>query len=358
MPSEQPVPRFFLALMAAATLLLAMTIYPIARELFLAAVLAGVLWRPQVWLAQRLRGRRAIAAGALTLLTAAILVGPFATLVAVVIQEGGDALRFAAKTATSPELASLVARLPDGPRDLINDAIARIPTDLGEAAGLVGVDRGRAVATAGANVALHGVFMLIALFSFLTSGDQLVSWIDSASPLAPGQTRALLAEFKKVSFAVIVSTLATAAVQASAALVGYLIAGVPNPIFFTVMTFLFAFVPAIGAGAVCLLAAGLLLITGHMYMAIFLAAWGIFVVGLADNVVKPLLIKRGMDLHGTVVFFALIGGIASFGAIGLLLGPLVVAFFLALVRMYHEDYSPDRRRVPDVPGHRSTTPES
>jgi predicted PurR-regulated permease PerM len=70
-------------------------------------------------------------------------------------------------------------------------------------------------------------------------------------------------------------------------------------------------------------------------------------------VVKPLLIKRGMNLHGTVVFFALIGGIATFGAIGLLLGPLIVALFLSLIRMYHEDYSPDLGRVPEVPGHRA-----
>jgi predicted PurR-regulated permease PerM len=94
---------------------------------------------------------------------------------------------------------------------------------------------------------------------------------------------------------------------------------------------------------VCVLAAGLLFLTGHPYMALFLAVWGIVVVGLADNVVRPLLIKRGMGLHGTVVFFALIGGIAAFGAIGILLGPLIVAFFLALVRMYHDDFAPERR---------------
>jgi predicted PurR-regulated permease PerM len=192
---------------------------------------------------------------------------------------------------------------------------------------------------------------LIALFSLLTAGDDLVTWLDSAAPLARGQTRALLAEFRTVSFAVIVSTLITAAVQALAALVGYLVAQVPNPIFFTMTTFLFAFVPAIGAGVVCLIAAALLLVTGHPLLAIFLAVWGVVVVGLADNLVKPLLIKRGMNLHGTVVFFALVGGIAAFGAIGLLLGPLAVAFFLAIIRMYHADFSPEDRRIPEVPGH-------
>jgi predicted PurR-regulated permease PerM len=73
-------------------------------------------------------------------------------------------------------------------------------------------------------------------------------------------------------------------------------------------------------------------------MAGFLAAWGIVVVGLVDNVAKPFLIKGDVEMHGAVVFFALIGGIAAFGMVGLLLGPLAVAMLLALLRMYRRDY--------------------
>ena len=65
---------------------------------------------------------------------------------------------------------------------------------------------------------------------------------------------------------------------------------------------------------------------------IFLVAWGILVVGLIDNVVKPLFIKGGVEMHGAVVFFALLGGLAAFGPVGLVAGPLVVAFFVAVSR--------------------------
>jgi predicted PurR-regulated permease PerM len=108
------------------------------------------------------------------------------------------------------------------------------------------------------------------------------------------------------------------------------IARVPAPIFFGAVTFLFAFIPAIGAAVVSLVAALLLYVTGHPYMAIFLCAWGLVVVGLVDTVVKPLLIRRGMEIHGAIVFFAFIGGLATFGGIGLLVGPLAVSMFLAL----------------------------
>ena len=141
-----------------------------------------------------------------------------------------------------------------------------------------------------------------------------------------------------MSFTVIVSTVATAGVQALAALIGYLIARVPHPLFFAGVTFFVAFIPAIGAAVVCLAAAGLLVLMGHPYMALFLAIWAMAVVGLVDNIVKPYLIKAGMQMRGGVVFFALLGGIGAFGPLGLLIGPLVVALLLALIRIYDRDF--------------------
>jgi predicted PurR-regulated permease PerM len=130
----------------------------------------------------------------------------------------------------------------------------------------------------------------------------------------------------------------TAAVQSAAALVGYLIAGVPVPIFFTALTFVIAFIPALGGAIVCQFAALLLLATGHTYSALFLALWGAIVVGLVDNLVKPYLIKSEINLPGAVVFFALIGGLVAFGGVGLLLGPIAAALFAIAVRMYRRDY--------------------
>jgi predicted PurR-regulated permease PerM len=157
--------------------------------------------------------------------------------------------------------------------------------------------------------------------------------------LRKGQTRELMSEFRKVSYAVLVSTVVTAAVQAAAAFVGYLIASVPYALFFTGVTFFFAMIPVVGAAVIVLFAAFILLVTGHPGMAAFLAAWGILVVGLVDNVVKPWLIKGDIEMHGAVVFFALIGGIAAFGMIGLLVGPLAVALFLAILRIWRRDFS-------------------
>jgi predicted PurR-regulated permease PerM len=94
----------------------------------------------------------------------------------------------------------------------------------------------------------------------------------------------------------------------------------------------------VGAGGMALVAAIITWANGHPFYALFLAVWGVAVVGLADNIVKPILVQRGLSMHGGVVFFALVGGFAAFGTVGLLAGPLVVTFFLALVRIHARDY--------------------
>jgi predicted PurR-regulated permease PerM len=188
---------------------------------------------------------------------------------------------------------------------------------------------------------------VIALFFFLSRGEECLDWLDHASPLKRGQTRELLHEFKTVSYSVIVSTFLTAGVQAAAAFAGYLIAHVPNAPFFAAVTFICALIPAVGATVVCIAAAALLLAQGHTSSAIFLSVWGVVVVGIVDNVIKPYLIKGRVALNGAVIFFSLLGGIGAFGPIGLLIGPLSVALFLALLRMYHRDFS-GKGELPDT----------
>jgi predicted PurR-regulated permease PerM len=155
---------------------------------------------------------------------------------------------------------------------------------------------------------------------------------------------------------VLASLFLTALVQGAAATAGYLIAGVPNPIFFGLLTFLAAFIPSVGTTIVALPLAGLVLALGHPWSALFLASWALLVVGLIDNVVKPLLIKEGVRLDGAVLFFALIGGLALFGAVGLLVGPLAVASFVAVVSRRPTSGEPTPSPAPERAGASAATP--
>lgn len=349
MTSEKSARRFFLVLMITTTALLCAVVLPLATALFLAIALAAVLWPVQLRLARALGKRPSLSAGILAASVVLLLIGPLVAFSAFAIKEGTEGWAFVSKTVRSEGVAGLIDRMPGPLQRLGQAALKRMPQDAGALNDTireqVTAQGGRAAEAVGAAVAATSSFvfqstmMLIALFFLLVHGDELVHWLDDLSPLRPGQTKELLTDFKKVSYAVIVSTAVTAFVQAVAALVGYYIARVPHPIFFGGVTFFVALIPAIGAAAVCIVAALLLFVTGHPYMAIFLAAWGIIVVGLVDNIVKPLLIRGGVQMHGAVVFFALIGGLATFGGIGLLVGPLVVALFLSLVRIYRRDFA-------------------
>lgn len=348
MATAQGSRRVFLGLICLSIALVVLVFSPFFEAFFLAAVLAGAFQGLQTWLTRRLWQRGGLAAGLICLGTVLALLAPLAALTTFIVSEIIEGVDFISTTVQQKGLEGLLIYVP-GP---FRGSAARVLEFIqAESAGLWQTvqeqltSRGATAAqTVGGVVAATGsvvfqtVIMLIALYFFLVDGQRLVSWLESVSPLQRGQMTELLTEFRRVTRSVLVSSVATAGVQALAALVGYLVTGVPVPIFFASITFFCALIPAVGAAVVCVAAALLLLATGHPVAAIILAGWGIVVVGLSDNVIKPLLVKRGLHMHGAIIFFALLGGLSVFGPIGLLLGPLSVAFFLAVLRIYERDY--------------------
>ena len=323
--------------------LLILIIEPFAAALFIAAVMAGAINPWYERLAAQLRGRRQIAAGLTTTAILLVVVLPLATVSVVLAKEISDGATYVRTTLRSEGVQGLVNDLPRPLRALAEKIVTQLPQGQGDLQDLSKQQGGRAAAAVGGvlsatwAVLIQLLMMLIAFFFFLVDGPQLVDWFEDVMPLGRGQTRRLLGEFRRVSVAVIVSSVATAAIQAAVALVGYLIARVPNPFFFAIVTLIVALVPAVGAGSVVLASAAIMYLGGHSYSALFLVLWGILAVGLIDNVVKPYLIRGGIELHGAVVFFALLGGLAYFGPVGLIAGPLVVSFFLAVIRMWDRD---------------------
>jgi predicted PurR-regulated permease PerM len=362
MATQQGSRRIFIGLIVISIALVLLVISPFFEALFLAAVLAGAFHGLHSWLTRHLKGRGGLAAGLITLGFVVALLAPIAGLTAFIVSKVIEGVNFINTLVQQQGLEGLLTYVPGPLHDSAARMLERLQTG---SAGLwqtvqeqLSSQGATAAQTVGGVVAATGslvfqaALMLIAFYFLLVDGGRLVLWLESVSPLKRGQTTELLAEFRSVTRSVLVSSIATAGVQAVAALVGYLITRVPVPIFFAAVTFFFALIPAIGAATVCLAAALVLLATGHPVGAIFLAAWGIVVVGLSDNVVKPLLAKRGMNMHGVIVFFSLLGGLAVFGPIGLLLGPLIVSFFLAVLRIYERDYGRPTAR----PGDPATPP--
>jgi predicted PurR-regulated permease PerM len=343
--SAQAARWTLLVLTVIAVVLMALIVRPFAAALFVAAVMAGAAYPWYASLTSKLRGRRQIAAGLMTLAVVLVVVLPVTLISVTVVNEGRNGVAYVRNTLRSEGVEGLVNDLPGPLQSLARRLLDEVPADSGDLQDLAQNQGGRAAAAVGGvlgatwRAIFQIVMMLIAFFFLLVDGPELVDWLADVMPLRREQTLRLMTDFRRVSVAVIVSSVATAAIQATMALVGYLIARVPNPAFFFIVTFFVGLIPAVGAAAAVLAAAGLLFISGHSGWALFLVIWGIGPVGLIDNVVKPYLIRGGLELHGAVVFFALLGGIAYFGAVGLIAGPLIISFFLAVVRMWNRDES-------------------
>ncbi len=337
--------RLLVFLLLAALALAVVIVRPFWQAFFVAAVLAAGLRSPMEWLARKLRGRRSLAAAVLTLAVLFVVVLPVAGLGAIVVQQVLAGVTWLSETVRSEGVWGLLERLPGPVQDATREVLEAVPQPQKELQRLAGAQGGQAAAAVGGVLAATGtvvfqtVMMLIAFFFFLVDGRRLVDWIDARVPMHPGQFRALVDDFRQTSVSVLVATLGTAAIQTATAVVGYLIARAPNLLFLTLATFILALIPAVGGAVMVVAVALLLLATGHPVAGTFLAIWGAAVVSLSDNVARPYLLKGGMELHGGLVFFALLGGLAVFGGVGLIVGPLILTFLVTALKLYRREFA-------------------
>jgi predicted PurR-regulated permease PerM len=183
------------------------------------------------------------------------------------------------------------------------------------------------------NVFSFGV-MLLTLFVFYVNGAELVSASRQlANLLFPRAPELFIDRIGESVRAVVFGLLGTAIAQGLLSALGMAIAGVPSPLALGAATTVLSFVPG-GAAAVSVLAAIWLGIHDRIGAALGLAAWGILVVGSTDNVLRPLLISGRGKLPFLLIFFGVLGGLASFGLIGLFVGPVILSVVFALVREY------------------------
>lgn len=191
---------------------------------------------------------------------------------------------------------------------------------------------------AGTEFVVDIFLMVVAMYYFFYDGRRLVAEVGRLMPIENRYFHAFTKEFKDVAYAIMYGNSLTALVQGAIGLVGLYIAGVPHaPVWGLAMT-LMAMIP-IGGTALVWAPIGMALIaSGRFSEGVFLLGWGTFLVSTIDNVVRPALCGARMQLHPLLVFLSMFGGIAVFGMMGLLVGPLIASIFMAMVRIYRRDF--------------------
>lgn len=325
-------------LIGVVTLLIGAVAWPLWRPLLVAAVLAGVLSPAYEATVRRLGGRRSLVAGLFTAATVGLILIPLALLAMIAVREAIEAFGVVRTTIASEGIEGLIAKAPDSIEGFLRRLEGIFPSQIDRAQAQFAASGRWALGAVSGALAVLGKFglqlamMLIAYFFLLRDGRALIDWLAHATPLPADRIRAALREFRTISRSVVGANFITGAVQAGVATIGFFIARAPSPIFFGLLTLMASLIPSVGTALVTLPVAGLVLLLGHPWAALFLAIWALVAVGLIDNLLRPLLIRGGVQIHGALIFFALIGAMSAFGAVGLFLGPLALAAFLAAVR--------------------------
>lgn len=302
------------ALLAACGVLLAPLLPAVMLAIWLAALTRGVHER----IARALGGRVRVA-GAITVTAVVFVLVPF---VVVVTSLAADAYDLVLQLARSPRgkevLEQLVARngSPDTSSDLWDVLMSQ------QARAWVVLQQVAGTAT---RVVIDLVVIIAGAYTILVDGSRAYAWFEAHAPMSPRLLGRLRDAFVETGRGLFLGIGGAGLLQAIVATIAYLALGVPSAIELGVLTFCFSIIPAVGTALVWAPVAAGLALTGRPGAAAILAVCGVAVIGTVDNLVRPMLARRGhLQLPTYVVLVSMFAGVEVLGAWGLLVAPLVV----------------------------------
>jgi predicted PurR-regulated permease PerM len=178
--------------------------------------------------------------------------------------------------------------------------------------------------------------MIFAMFYFFRDADQIIHSVRSILPFDAEHRDLLMTQTRDLIAASVTTSLILAAIQGAIGGIGFVLAGLPTPLFWGVAMAFFSLVPVVGSGLIFVPAALWLGFTGHWGRALLLLAICAGVSAIVDNILRPLLLGGRTELSALVIFISVVGGVAMFGMLGLVLGPILVATAAGVLAVYME----------------------
>ena len=199
-------------------------------------------------------------------------------------------------------------------------------------------------------LALNLTIAFFGLYFLLLRPQQTWEMVRPYIPFSHQNTERLRQRFRDVTNSTLVGTLLIAMVQGALVALAFAVVGLSNAVFWGAVTAIFAILPLVGSGLVWAPGAASLALDGRYPAAIGMVVWGVVVVGMVDNVLRPIVYRRWAQIHPLVTLVGAIGGVRYFGVLGILIGPLGLSYFFELIRMYREEYvEPEGQRAPASP---------
>lgn len=324
---------FFWVLFAVAGVLAYFIFAPYVATLFMGLVLAIVLQRPYQYVLSRLDGRTTLAALTTTLLTFVLVLIPVFLISSLLAGEVVSAYNLLTQSG-SGTLSSITHWVNSLIQPIVGTSFEINLTSLVEvvlqfiSANVNGLFMGVA------SMLFDAMLMLVALFFFLRDGGKLKKFAEDWSPLPVGCDEDILDKMSNAVTTVVKGTLAVAVVQGALTGIGLMLFGVPGALLWGVVATFVAILPMFGTALIFVPAALFLLFSGSIFAGIGMLLWGVVLVSNIDNVLRSIFLKKKLGLHPLIVFLSVLGGLAFFGPVGFIAGPVVVSLFFVLLELY------------------------
>ncbi|MCB1665086.1 MAG: AI-2E family transporter [Pseudomonadales bacterium] len=340
--------RSFLILLGIVSLLFAVVLRPFWSAIFWATVLAVIFSPLQHRLLPRLGHRPTLSALCTLLVCSVIVVIPVLALLSAFIEEGANLYDMIQARELRPReyIDQIVNSIPFLPGFMARtgldvDSLRSVLSDSATGIGEIVAQQALSIGRNTVNFTVKLALMLYLAFFLLRDGDTLVTYMKAAVPLSEHRKLLLFEKFVEVTRATIKGNLLVAIVQGALGGIIFWLLDIPAPVLWAVVMAFLSLIPAVGAAIVWLPVALYLYATGDWGQASILVAYGALIIGLADNVLRPILVGRDTKLPDYVVLFSTMGGIALIGINGFVIGPLIAAVFLAFWDIFIRDITPD-----------------
>lgn len=356
---------FFYAVLAAALAAFIYTLWEFLADVVLGLLGAGMARPLYLRLLEDVKGRRMVAASAVTALVAVAVAFPLLWLVTSLAQQASSFYTLVQEALISKSFQQALhgkGWLGRKARDVYEAFGARYTPDamrtaLGEAAGTIAsflTTQLNVVVTSVFLAVYHFVLMLVVLFYGLVDGPTIKRRAFELSPLPDEEEELIVQKFKDVGIAIMFGSGAASVLQGTLGGIAMWLAGIPSPLFWGVIVSIFAFLPLVGTNIVIVPATVYLLMNERWAAGIAFFLFTNVQGLLIDNFLTPRLVGGRMRMHNLLIFLALIGGISTFGMGGLVYGPLLAALVLTLLDLYERVY---RQRMLGTPRRSLMPPE-
>lgn len=335
--------RTFLILLVIVSLAFGWLLLPYYGSIFWSAVLAVSFMPLHRRLLIHLKGRPNLAALLGVLLCLVLVILPVTLLAGSLLQEGSNLYNRieSGELNLGAYFAQILSALPPSVHSALEQFGLADTFSIKEKVSAGALQGSKFIASQAVNIGQNTFqflislgIMLYLLFFLLRDGPKLARTIFNVIPLSSEHKLLLVDKFVTVVRATLKGNIVVAATQGALGGFIFWILGIEGALLWGTIMALLSLLPAVGAAIIWLPVAIYFLVTGEVWVGVTLIAYGILVIGLVDNVLRPLLVGKDTKMPDYVVLISTIGGIAVFGLNGFVIGPLLAALFIAVWALF------------------------